>query len=104
MQEGQRIGLSHGPRENHTRPAIDPLFRSAARTFGPRVAGVILSGALDDGSRGLAAVKAHGGVTLVQDPQEAQVEGMPRAALAASRIDYVLPVKELAARLGELAI
>ncbi len=104
QEDGQRLRLSHGPHENHTRPAIDPLFRSAARAFGPRVAGVILSGALNDGSRGVAAVKAHRGIALVQDPNEAQVGSMPRAALAATSVDYVLPVKEIAARLAQLAI
>lgn len=94
--------LVRGPKENHSRPAIDPLFRSAAQTFGSRVAGVILSGTLFDGTAGLFAVKRHNGVTIVQDPQEAAFSGMPESAIGNVPIDYVLPVAGIAGLLVNL--
>jgi two-component system, chemotaxis family, protein-glutamate methylesterase/glutaminase len=90
-----RVRLIAGPRENGYRPAIDPLFRSAAASFGP-VTGVLLSGALDDGVAGLAAIKRAGGRVLVQDPEEAPHPWMPLNAIAGVAVDGILPVKELA--------
>jgi two-component system chemotaxis response regulator CheB len=95
--------LSRGPRENGHRPAIDVLFRTAARTHRDRVVGVILSGGLDDGAAGLYAIKARGGVAIVQDPAEAIAPSMPRAALETVEVDYCLPASQIAMVLNQLS-
>ena len=92
-----------GPRENRTRPAIDPLFRSAALAFGPRVIGVVLSGGLDDGTAGLRGIKMCGGTTVVQDPGDALVSSMPRSALLNVSIDHCVAAHELGPLLEALA-
>ena len=84
------IHLTRDPRENRHRPAIDPLFRSAARSYGSRVLGIILTGMLNDGAQGLSIIKAEGGTTIVQDPEDALFESMPRNAIEASDVDYIL--------------
>lgn len=90
-----RMTVAKGPRENGHRPAIDPLFRSASGAYHDRVAGVILSGTLDDGTVGLHEIKEHGGATLVQDPEDALYADMPLNAIAYVRPDYVQPVEDL---------
>jgi len=102
LLETGRIRLTRGPKENRFRPAIDPLFRSAALYYGNRVMGVILSGALDDGTAGLWTIKERGGLALVQDPTEAEVASMPESAIQRVAVDYVLPAAQLATRLVEL--
>lgn len=93
---GTRVVLSRGPLVNGHRPAVDPLFESAARAYGPRVLGILLSGTLDDGVAGLGAIKQEGGVTAVHDPDQAPYPGMPRAAIEADVADYVLSTGDLA--------
>ncbi|HWS89919.1 MAG TPA: chemotaxis protein CheB [Pyrinomonadaceae bacterium] len=103
LLEPGRMRLTRGPKENRFRPAIDPLFRSAAQVFGPRVVGVILTGGLDDGTSGLLAIKRLGGVAVVQDPNEAFMPSMPLSALARVEVDYTLPVAEMPPVLARLA-
>jgi two-component system chemotaxis response regulator CheB len=93
-----RMMLGRGPRENMVRPAIDPLFRSAALQYGPRVIGVVLSGLLSDGAAGLNAIKRCGGTALVQDPSEATANEMPLRALDATTVDLCVP----GARIGDV--
>jgi two-component system chemotaxis response regulator CheB len=81
--------LARGPKENHTRPAIDPLFRTAAAAYGADAIAVVLSGFLDDGTVGLQAIKACGGVAVVQDPVEAEAPEMPTSALEHTDVDLV---------------
>lgn len=102
MVTPQGIRLSRGPKEVRARPSVDVLFRSAATAFGSRVIGVILSGALDDGTAGLWAIKDHQGATLVQLPSQAMHPSMPESAIAHVQVDFVGTVEALAAKVGEL--
>jgi len=97
------LSLNRGPKEHRTRPAIDPLFRSAAVLYGPRVVGVLLSGMGADGVSGLIAIKAHGGLSLVQCPGQAAFPSMPQHAIAEDDVDAILDVETLAETLTALA-
>ena len=97
------VRVVRGPRENGHRPAVDPLFRTASLAYGVRVVGIVLSGALDDGSSGLAVIKRRGGISIVQDPTEALFPSMPVSALENDHVDYALPVAEIGPLLAELA-
>jgi two-component system, chemotaxis family, protein-glutamate methylesterase/glutaminase len=99
-----RVTLDAGPKQHRTRPAVDPLFQSAARVFGPRVVGVLLSGGGADGVDGLIAIKAAGGVSLAQHPAEAKNPSMPWHAINEDDVDAVLPLAGLADAIVMLAV
>ena len=99
IKEGH-LHITMGPRENRARPAIDPLFRSAAATYGPRVIGIVLTGLLDDGAAGLLAIRRCNGVTVVQSPNDAVHSQMPESALACLNVDHCLPIVDM----GDLLI
>jgi two-component system chemotaxis response regulator CheB len=103
LVEDRRVRIVRGPSESRHRPALDPLFRSAAVAYGPRVIGVVLTGALDDGTAGLEAIKQRGGIAIVQDPNEAFYPGMPQSALDNVAVDHCLPLAEIGPVLARLA-
>jgi two-component system chemotaxis response regulator CheB len=100
LLHGNRMLVTQGAPENGFRPSIDALFRSAARTCGPRIIGVVLTGYLNDGAAGLEWVQRMGGLTIVQDPRDAEQPAMPTHALEAVVPDYIVPL----ARLGALLV
>lgn len=102
MLQDNHIRLVRGPREHGVRPAVDPLFRSASASFGPRIVAVMLSGNLDDGTAGLEVIKGRGGIALVQNPDEAQYSGMVNSAIQNGFADEILPAGEIGTRLTEL--
>lgn len=97
-----KILITKGARENRSRPAIDPLFRSAAVAYGNRVIGIILTGFLDDGTSGMMAIKRCGGVCIAQDPDDATSPDMPRSVIANVGADFCLPVAQMGALLSDL--
>jgi two-component system chemotaxis response regulator CheB len=103
LVDGAHVSVTRGPRENGFRPAIDALFRTAAAQQGPRVAGVILSGALTDGTYGLLCIKHRGGIAIVQRVEEALVRSMPLSAIRAVEVDHIVGVEEMGPLLVRLA-
>jgi two-component system chemotaxis response regulator CheB len=95
LLEPSRVRLNQGPKVHHTRPAADPLFISAAKVYGERVIGIVLSGGGSDGADGLRAIKEDGGTALVQRPQDALTPSMPLSAMAAVHPDVVLSIPEI---------
>jgi two-component system chemotaxis response regulator CheB len=102
LVRGGHVELSVGPRENGHRPAIDPLFRSAARAYGARVIAIVLSGSLDDGAAGTRFVKERGGAAVVQEPDDALYPAMPKNTMAVTEVDRVTPVAQMPEVLSEL--
>ena len=96
------VESTRGPQENGFRPAVDPLFRTAAEAYGPRVIGIVLSGGLDDGTYGLMVIKKYGGIAIAQDPQEAMFPGMPMHAIQKAGVHHVLKVREMSAVIARL--
>lgn len=103
LARDHRVALSDGPWESGRRPGIDALFRSVALDYGPRAIGVLMSGLLDDGVAGLRAIKAKGGVAVVQEPSDALFPDLPRNAIKAGLADHTAAAKQLGSLLGRLA-
>lgn len=102
VERDGRLSLSTDPPVNFARPSIDVLFESAAACFGPALVGVVLTGAAHDGALGLQKIQQMGGCTIIQDPQDAVTDSMPRSALALCQPDYLVPLRELATLLTSL--
>jgi two-component system chemotaxis response regulator CheB len=102
LLDDSHVRVVRGPKENRFRPAIDPLFRSAAYTYGRRVIGIITSGSLDDGTSGLWTVKQRGGLAVAQDPGDAEDPSMPASAIRSVDVDYVVPMSEIAGLIARL--
>ena len=103
LVEDQHVKLVHGPKENLHRPSVDTLFRSAARWAGPRVIGVVLTGARDDGAVGMRAIKQRGGIAVVQDPVDASFPSMPSSVMQTIKVDYSVPLRDIAPLLHKLS-
>ena len=102
IESDLRFSYSHDAPLHYSRPAIDYLFESAADAYGAALLGILLTGANEDGARGLNTIRQRGGITVVQDPQEAHVATMPEAALALQQPDHILPLRGILALLAEL--
>ena len=102
LLEPGTLRVTRGPKENRFRPAIDPLFRSAAQVYGPGAIGIVMTGRMDDGTAGLAAIKQLGGIAIVQDPKEALWPSMPASALRHVAVDYCLPLSGIAPLLTDI--
>jgi two-component system, chemotaxis family, protein-glutamate methylesterase/glutaminase len=103
IESDQTFALSIDPKVNYSRPAIDPLFMSGAETYRERVAGLLLTGASQDGAAGLQRIHNLGGLTIVQQPETAVAPIMPRAAIALNQPDYILPLEEIGPFLAQLS-
>ena len=102
MTDARAMRITSGPKENHSRPSIDVLFRSAAYHFGARAIGIVLSGLLSDGSLGLYAIKRLGGIAVIQDAEEAAYSDMPLNAMRRVDVDYAMPASEIGPLLAAL--
>jgi two-component system chemotaxis response regulator CheB len=101
-EKGLQIGLSDTPPENHSKPAVDVLFRSAAITFSESLIAVVMTGMLNDGAQGVRAVKRGGGYVIAQDEATSLIWGMPRAAIETGCVDCILPLNQIAPKIGFL--
>jgi two-component system chemotaxis response regulator CheB len=101
--EANHVLVTRGPKENRNRPSVDALFRSAAYSYGPRVIGIVLSGALDDGTSGLWSIKQMGGIAIAQDPSEASFDSMPSSALSQVEIDHCVSASKMGSLLKQLS-
>ena len=104
IESDRCFSLSVDPRVNYSCPSIDVLFESAADAFAGSLIGIVLTGANADGAKGLTAIKARGGLAIVQDPKNAQASAMPRAALEATAVDYVVDLQEIAPLLMQIGM
>jgi two-component system chemotaxis response regulator CheB len=102
IEANNTFSLTIDPKVNFCRPAIDVLFETAAGVYRDKLIGVLLTGANSDGARGLQKIKQLGGVTIVEDPQTAEVSAMPMAAIEKFKVDYILPLEKIYAKLSEL--
>jgi len=102
MLRSGAMWLDHGPKQHHVRPAVDPMFVSGAKAYGGRVVGVLLTGNLSDGVAGLLSIKKHGGLSLAQDPHEAEAPSMPSNAIAFDDVDAIFSIAAASRLLGDL--
>jgi two-component system chemotaxis response regulator CheB len=103
IESDRSLSLTVDERVNYSCPSIDVLFESAAQVFAQSLIGIVLTGANADGAQGLKAIKAHGGLAVVQDPQTAAATAMPTAALKATQVDHVLPLERIAPLLTHMS-